>query len=192
MRQVKCEMCGSTDFVKEDGLFVCQSCGIKYSLEEAKKLMVEGTVKVDKADEVQNLLKRAFMYLEDGNWKSADDYCERVLDIDHECAQAYLYKLMAELRVKKQEDLKDCAEPFNNHNNYQKVLRFADEKLRNELKELAKESLKAQEEKDLVVKHWKNAGLCQYCGGELKGFFTEKCIKCGKRRDYCLPNGRAD
>ena len=33
---------------------------------------------------VQSLLKRAFMYLEDGEWQSADEYAEKVLDIDPE------------------------------------------------------------------------------------------------------------
>ena len=34
-----CELCGATSFVKEDGMFTCQSCGTKYSPEEAQKLM---------------------------------------------------------------------------------------------------------------------------------------------------------
>ena len=34
------------------------------------------------------LLKRAFMFLEDDNWQEADAYCEKVLDIDPENAQA--------------------------------------------------------------------------------------------------------
>ena len=79
------------------------------------------------------LLKRAFMFLEDGDWNSANEYCEKVLDIDPECAQAYLGKLMADLRVKTQEALKDQVEPFHNNSNYQKVIRFADEKLKNDL-----------------------------------------------------------
>ncbi len=33
-----CELCGSNDFVKTDGMFVCQGCQTKYTLEEAKKL----------------------------------------------------------------------------------------------------------------------------------------------------------
>ena len=41
MKQLTCEMCGSTDLVKQDGIFVCQSCGCKYSVEEAKKMMIE-------------------------------------------------------------------------------------------------------------------------------------------------------
>ena len=76
------------------------------------------------------LLKRVFMFLEDGDWNSANEYCEKVLDIDPENASAYLGKLLSELRVRKQESLKDCAEPFDHSNNYQKAVRFADEKLK--------------------------------------------------------------
>ena len=46
------------------------------------------------------------MFLEDGNFKEADEYCEKVLDQDPENAQAYLGKLMAEVKVRKQEALK--------------------------------------------------------------------------------------
>ena len=79
------------------------------------------------------LLKRAFMFLEDGDWNSANEYCEKVLDIDPENASAYLGKLLSELRVRKQEMLKDQAEPFDHSNNYQKAIRFADEKLKSTL-----------------------------------------------------------
>lgn len=75
------------------------------------------------------LLKRAFMFLEDGDWRSADEYCEKVLDADPENAQAYLGKLMAEMRIRRQEELADCSEPFDKNGNYQKALRFADEQL---------------------------------------------------------------
>ena len=46
MKALTCEMCGSQDMVKQDGYFICQHCGTKYSVEEAKKLMIEGTVEV--------------------------------------------------------------------------------------------------------------------------------------------------
>lgn len=36
-----CELCGGTEFVKSDGMFVCQGCGTKYSPEEAQQLMKE-------------------------------------------------------------------------------------------------------------------------------------------------------
>ena len=41
MKQIVCEMCGSKELIKQDGVFVCQSCSSKYSVEKAKKMMVE-------------------------------------------------------------------------------------------------------------------------------------------------------
>ena len=101
MKQLTCEMCGSHDLLKHDGVFVCQTCGTKYSVEEARKMMVEGTVKIDNSVELQSLLKRAYMFLEDGEWNSANEYCEKVLDIDPKNVQAYLCKLLAQFQVKR-------------------------------------------------------------------------------------------
>ena len=79
------------------------------------------------------LLQRVFMFLEDGNWNSADEYCEKVLDLEPQNALAYVGKLMVELRVKTQQSLSDCEEPFDNHNYYQKAMRFADDTLKDSL-----------------------------------------------------------
>ena len=49
MKAIICEMCQSHDLVKKDGVYVCQHCGTKYTVEEARKLL--GTVKVDKTEE---------------------------------------------------------------------------------------------------------------------------------------------
>lgn len=76
------------------------------------------------------LLQRVFMFLEDGNWNSADEYCEKVLDLEPQNALAYVGKLMVELRVKTQQNLSECEEPFDNYNNYQKAIRFADDTLK--------------------------------------------------------------
>ena len=60
MKKLTCEMCGSIDLIKKDGVFECQSCGCKYSVEEARKMMVEGTVevqgtvKLDSSEELKN------------------------------------------------------------------------------------------------------------------------------------------
>ena len=88
---------------------------------------------VPSAPGVDPLLERAFMFLEDGKWDEADAYCEKVLDISPKNAHAYLGKLMAELKVKKQGNLKECANPFDDKNNYQKAFRFADDQLKNAL-----------------------------------------------------------
>lgn len=39
MKAIQCEMCSSTDIVKKEGFFVCQYCGTKYTVDEARKLM---------------------------------------------------------------------------------------------------------------------------------------------------------
>ena len=81
MKQLTCEMCGSTDLIKQDGVFVCQSCGTKYSIEEAKKMMIEGTVavsgtvKIDDTERVKNFFKMASNAYDAGNKQEAENYC---------------------------------------------------------------------------------------------------------------------
>ena len=84
---------------------------------------------------VNALLERGFMALEDGEWKKADDFFEQALNFDAKLADAYLGKLMAELHVNRKENLKDCAQPFEDRNNYQKTIRFGDEAMKKELDE---------------------------------------------------------
>lgn len=102
--------------------------------EQKPSVVVKETASAEGTANVDALLRRAFMFLEDGDWKSADEYCEKVLDQDPENAQAYLGKLMAEKKVKTRDGLKDLPEPFDNSKNYKKILRFGDEKLVAELK----------------------------------------------------------
>ena len=85
------------------------------------------------AGSIAPLLKRAFMYLEDGEWQNADEYAEKVLDQDPENAEAYVAKLMAELQVRRQEGLSNCAKPFDRSNNFKRAVRFGDKKLKDEL-----------------------------------------------------------
>jgi len=54
---------------------------------------------------VESLLKRGNMFLEDKDWQSADKYFNDVLDIDPECAEAYLGKSMMQHKCMKPEGL---------------------------------------------------------------------------------------
>ena len=45
------------------------------------------------------LLKRGNMALNDGNWKAADEFFDRVLDMNAECAEAYLGKFLARVQT---------------------------------------------------------------------------------------------
>ena len=98
MKQLTCEMCGSTDLVKQDGVFVCQSCGTKYSIEEAKKMMVEGTVdikgtvKVDDSDKISNYLLMAKNAYEAENKKEAEEYCNKIIEVEPNNYEAWFIK----------------------------------------------------------------------------------------------------
>lgn len=120
--------------------------GIKKVIETAEpKAAVKETVVVEGNASIAPLLKRAFMFLEDGEWERADEFCEQVLNIDPECAEAYLGKLLAQLRVKTKEALVDCDEPFGNNANYLKVLRFGDEDLKATVNDLVEQIITRQE-----------------------------------------------
>lgn len=74
MKALTCEMCGGTDVIKQDGFFVCQSCGTKYSTEEAKKLMIEGTVRVDNSALVEKYLANARRAKQKEDWEETEKY----------------------------------------------------------------------------------------------------------------------
>ncbi len=83
---------------------------------------------------VESLLKRAFIFLEDGEYDRADDLCEQILNVNPESADAYLVKLLVELKVSKPAHLKNVQKPFDNRNNYQKIMRYGSDSLKAEIK----------------------------------------------------------
>lgn len=94
MKQLTCEMCGSTDLMKQDGVFVCQTCGCKYSVEEAKKMMVEvaGAVEVKNAAQLENLLNLANSSFESKNYAQAEEFCNQVIAMDDKNYEAWKLK----------------------------------------------------------------------------------------------------
>ena len=110
--------------------------GIKKIIAPAsQKAAVKETVVVNTNNaSTAPLLKRVSMFLEDRNWQEADEYCEKVLDLEPENARAYLGKLMAQLMVEKPEQLADCEKSFEDNGNCQKVMRFGSDELRATLK----------------------------------------------------------
>lgn len=91
MKAMVCEMCDGKDLVKQDGMYVCQSCGTKYSVEEAKKLIVEGVVKIDTSDELKNLYQIARRAKDDNNSENAARYYDMILVKDPTSWEAAFY-----------------------------------------------------------------------------------------------------
>lgn len=80
-----------------------------------------------------SLLKRAAIFLEDGEFDRADEYCEKVLDMNVENGTAYLYKLLARLGLNSKEQLTVLKEPFDGLPEYVKIMRFGDEEIKSEI-----------------------------------------------------------
>ena len=80
MKALVCEMCGSQSLVKQEGMFVCQHCGTKYTVEEARKMMIEGTVdvqgtvKVDNSAFVEKYLANARRAYSKEDWEEVEKY----------------------------------------------------------------------------------------------------------------------
>lgn len=89
MKALVCEMCNSPHLVKKDGMYVCENCGTRYTVEEAKKMMIEGsvdvsgsTVKVDNTAAIKNYMAMANNAYTSGNKREAESYCNKIIEID--------------------------------------------------------------------------------------------------------------
>jgi alpha-tubulin suppressor-like RCC1 family protein len=108
MAAITCDICGGNLSMDASGDFaVCESCGMKHTKDrvKAKAQEITGTVAISNIAGLESLMKRGQLALEDSNWKQADEYFDKVLDIDPEYAPAYIGKLCAELEVQKEEQL---------------------------------------------------------------------------------------
>ena len=113
MQAMVCELCGSNDFLKQDGMYVCQHCHTKYSPEEAKKLL--GTVKIDESDKIKNYHTMAENAYSSGNNKEAESYCNKIIEIEPDNSEAWLLKGIASawqstLARDRTEELITCSE----------------------------------------------------------------------------------
>ena len=121
MEVIKCELCGSNEFKKVNGEYECQYCHTKYTVEEAKNLIIEGTVdvKIDTSDKKKNYEKLAERSFNDELYDQAYDYYNKLLELDSDNWE-YVYKkglcaawqsTLANFRV--DETIKACKNAFN-------------------------------------------------------------------------------
>ena len=105
----------------------------------------------DKAAQIEPLLKRAFLFLEEAEWTQANALLEQVLNSDPENARAYIGKLMSEIKVNKEENIGKRAVNLSDYSNFQRAERFADESYKIKLleyKRIANEKFEAQQKQE--------------------------------------------
>ena len=74
---------------------------------------------------ISSLFDRVHLFLEDEDWDSANEYCERILDIDPRCADAYFLKLLVTRKCLTADALVEAGVPIADDPNYRKALRFS-------------------------------------------------------------------
>ena len=201
VHQYHCAKCGLSTTYKETSdrtrnpnqytYFVTMESQLESSVQESKASVTIIPVIVSE-DNINAILMRIELFLEDGEWDRADAYCEQVLNYNPQCVQAYVGKLMAELKVKKESDLIQV-DSFENNLNYQKALRFAKaderEKLQNYIVEI--NARKEKDNKDSIYKSAKSNmdGTLEGYSMALASFYSikgwkdsddlaEKCKEC--------------
>ena len=108
MKKIVCELCECMEFTKEGGMFVCNGCGTKYTVEEVRGMMREvesaapavasaapvGAMPMRNPNEQQidNMLILAATAFEANNNKEAETYCNQVIALDATAYKAWLLK----------------------------------------------------------------------------------------------------
>ena len=124
---INCNTCNKS--IPDDSEF-CPFCGGKITHQVAENTENTYSLHLYQTDA---LLKRVFLFLEDGEFERVDEFCEHILNQEPENPRAYLAKMMAELQVKEQSALADLDEPCDNNKNYKKLIRFCDADLKNDM-----------------------------------------------------------
>ena len=74
---------------------------------------------------VSNLMDRVYLFMEDGDFDSAEEYLNRVLDIDSKHAPAYAAKVCVAFHIRKESGLADLPYLYEDNPDWQKAMRFA-------------------------------------------------------------------
>jgi len=80
-----------------------------------------------------SLLIRGFLLLEYSDWQKAEDAFEQAANIEPKNAMIYLGKLLAELKMNKEEELNENYRDLSDYVNYQNAVIFADAELKRRL-----------------------------------------------------------
>jgi len=80
--------------------------------------------------DIDALLERAFMCLEDGNFAKADELLEQALNLNFKSSKIYIGKLMVELKVRKESEIQNYGSSLTPKSNFKRAFQFADQEYR--------------------------------------------------------------
>lgn len=137
MAVFKCKMCGGYLNCNDiDTVVTCEYCGVKQTtptFDDNK----EHIVYIDSKN-VQALIDRGNMALEDKEWEKAEKYFEQALNIDSRSGAAYLGKFLKECHCENLERLKDNLLNKYDHDHTQKLVMYNEGKVQKDIDKIAR------------------------------------------------------
>ncbi len=111
---------------------------------EEPKTIIKEVIRGGDVATIESRMKRAYLYLEDRDWKKADEYFDQILDINPEYAEAYLGKLLAATEISSREKAGDSPTFFTyvraDSSLWGKAYQFGDQALQDEIGDLLSQS----------------------------------------------------
>lgn len=116
--------------------------GIKKIIPKENKINTyANSFNISTANTAAPILKRVFLCLEDKDFQKAESLLEQVFNLDPECAEAYIAKMMIERKLTTREALYSLDFDLKDDPIYMRALRFADENYKAVLDEFRNESI---------------------------------------------------
>ncbi len=103
---------------------------------------------------VDTYLEKARSYLSDSEFDAAADYCEQILRLDPMNGEAYLCRLLIDLKVRNLQELLKLERPFDKRKDYEKAVRYLPTETANALKKRNEILHQAKSKKNIRIAKW--------------------------------------
>jgi len=156
-----CPSCGGSIHVDQDReRWFCQFCGAEV-IQEKQKIELSGKVSIDGIAKFSSLLERAFMFAEEEKFERAEEYFEKVLDIEPTNWKAYIGELLCETKTRKIDLLAANRTPLSSYTSFIRALKFSEGSDKEYLISLSEKNLDCIRKQQLKDQYLKELSLCE-------------------------------
>ena len=137
MRVIECPKCKASldNMPTDESQVVCSYCRTTIDLSEPKRVNSVQNIQVNLGTDVDvdTLLEKGFILLEERQWEKAERQFKRVINASPKNAQSYVGLLLVNRKMTKEEDLVKSRIALSGDANYRLAVRFADADLKKRL-----------------------------------------------------------
>ncbi len=146
-RMLQAQDMGKLGWLQDLTRGVLKLCGNSEATTTEQRMVREVIRETVRSSNTDNLMKRVYLFLDDGDVKQASEYIDKVLDIDAEYAPAYVAKVLIAHKLKSEDELLRLRESIDDEREWQKALRFADAQQKQKYERIA-QTIREQEASD--------------------------------------------